>query len=93
MGTRTSKVRAQRWRVCVVGLPRPEADEHLELAVLADVPGGVVDGTHETAEVAHSGLPVLIWSHFPLLGTFKVDLRLFCEEEKEKKKKKISLHD
>lgn len=61
------------WRR-VGGLPCAQTDEHLELSVLADVSGRAVDGAHEAAEVAHSGLPVFIWSRFPLLRTFKVHL-------------------
>lgn len=60
------------------GLPCTKTDKHLKLPVLPDVSGRVVDGTHEAAEVAHSGLPVFIWSHLPLLRTFKVHLWLFC---------------
>lgn len=55
-------------------LPCTQTDEHLELPVLAYVSGCVVDGAHEAAEMAHSGLPVFIWSHLPLLRTFKVHL-------------------
>lgn len=64
--------------VSSVGLPCTKTDEHLELPILADVSGCVVDGAHETAEVAHSGLPIFIRSHLALLCTFKVDLGLFC---------------
>lgn len=60
------------------GLPCTQTDEHLELPVLADVSGRVVDGAREAAEVAHSGLPVFIWSLLPLLCTFKIYLGLFC---------------
>lgn len=59
-------------------LPCAQTDEHLELPVLADVSGSVVDGAHEAAEVAHSGLPVFIRGHLTLLSTFKVNLCLFC---------------
>lgn len=69
---------AQTQRGWPLALPGAEADEHLELAVLADVPGRAVDGAHEAAEVVNSGLPVFIRRRFPLLGAFKVDLRLFC---------------
>lgn len=65
-----------------LALPGAEADEHLELAVLADVPGRAVDGAHEAAEVVNSGLPVFIRRRFSLLSTFKVDLRLFCNTGK-----------
>lgn len=75
-------------RVGAVGLPGAEADQHLELSVLADVPGRAVDGTHEAAEVMHSALPVFIRAHFSLLGTFKVHLRLFCQDGKNKREYK-----
>lgn len=56
------------------GPPCTQTDEHLELPVLADVSGRVVDGAREAAEVAYFGLPVFIGSHLPLLCTFKVYL-------------------
>lgn len=63
-------------------LPCTQTHKHLELPVFADVSGCVVDGSHEATEVAHSGLPVFIWSHLPLLCTFKVHLCLFCWSKK-----------
>lgn len=55
-------------------LPGTQTHQHLELPILAYVPRCAVDGPHEAAEVVYSGLPVLIWSHLPLLSTLKVHL-------------------
>lgn len=60
-------------------LPSAQTNKHLELAILPDVSGCVVDGTHEAAEVPHSRLPVFIRCHLPLLRAFKVPLGLFCQ--------------
>lgn len=68
-------------------LPCAQTDKHLELPVLADVSGCVVDGAHEAAEGAHSGLPVLIWGHLPLLSAFEIHLCLFWLSTRLKKKK------
>lgn len=62
--------------------PCSQTDEHLELPVLADVSGSVVNGAHEAAKVPNSRLPVFVWCHLPLLRTFKVDLSFFCYANK-----------
>ena len=71
--------------MCTLGheaaVPGSQAHQHLKLAILANVPGIIVDRSDKTAEVPGPHMPVFLRNKFILLQSLVIGLCFFCEEE------------
>lgn len=75
-----------RLAACMPGhgaaVPGSQAHQHLKLAILADVPGIIIDCCDKSAEVPGPRMPVFLRDKFVLLQSLIIGLCFFCEEEK-----------
>lgn len=63
-------------------VPGSQAHQHLELAILANVPGSIVDCSDKSAEIPGPCMPIFLRNNFILLQSLIIGLCFFCEEEK-----------
>ena len=63
-------------------VPGSQAHQHLKLAILANVPGIIVDCRDKPAEVPGPRMPVFLRDKFVLLQSLIIGLCFFCEQEK-----------
>lgn len=61
-------------------VPGSKTHQHLKLAILPNVPGGVVDSSDKATEIPGPCLPVLFWDHLILLKGLIVSLCFFLKE-------------
>ena len=75
-----------RLAACMPGhgaaVPGSQAHQHLKLAILANVPGIIVDCRDKPAEVPGPRMPVFLRDKFVLLQSLIIGLCFFCEQEK-----------